>query len=100
VAQNAMQAHGCGVITGAVMVEAEFVLPRPKSTPKRRTPLATRRPDADKLLRAILDAITNVVIADDALAVDLRATKRLAEIGESPGARITVTPKGEERSRG
>jgi hypothetical protein len=32
-----------------------------------------------------------VVIADDALAVDLRATKRLAELGEGPGARIAVT---------
>jgi hypothetical protein len=30
-------------------------------------------------------------IVDDAQIVDLHATKRLAEIGEPPGVRITVT---------
>jgi crossover junction endodeoxyribonuclease RusA len=90
-AATAMSVAGHSIIATAVAVEAEFILPRPKSTPKRRTPPATKRPDCDKLLRAILDAITHVAIADDALAVDLRATKRLAELGEQPGARITVT---------
>jgi crossover junction endodeoxyribonuclease RusA len=92
--QVAMFAHnamgGQQLLTGAVAVRLEFVLPRPVSTPKRRTPPAVRRPDLDKLVRAILDAITSVIIADDSQVVELHATKRLAEIGESPGVRIGV----------
>jgi crossover junction endodeoxyribonuclease RusA len=89
VARGAMD--GRPIITGAVAIDVEFVLPRPKSTPKRRTPLATKKPDLDKLIRAAGDAITDVVIADDSQVVDLHGTKRLAEIGEPPGAHIVVT---------
>jgi len=71
-------------------VGLDFVLPRPKSAPKRSTPHATKRPDVDKLARACLDAITGVIVGDDAQMVDLRATKRLAELGETPGVEITV----------
>lgn len=72
-------------------VRLEFVMPRPASTPKRRTPPAIRKPDIDKLARACLDAITSAgVISDDARVVDLHATKRLAELDETPGCRITV----------
>jgi crossover junction endodeoxyribonuclease RusA len=75
----------------ALTVRLEFVMPRPASTPKRRTPPAIRKPDIDKLARALLDAITSAgVISDDARVVDLHATKRLAEIGEATGCRITV----------
>jgi crossover junction endodeoxyribonuclease RusA len=87
-AHNAMGGHQ--LITGAVAVCLEFVLPRPVSTPKRRTPPAVKRPDLDKLERAILDAITDVIIVDDSQVVDLHATKRLAELGESPGVSIRV----------
>jgi len=66
------------------------VLPRPKSAPKTKTPAAVKRPDVGKCARAILDAITGVVIVDDAQVTDLHATKRLAELGEPPGVRITV----------
>lgn len=72
-------------------IRLEFVMPRPVSTPKRRTPPAIRKPDIDKLARACLDAITSSgVISDDARVIDLHATKRLAEIGETSGCRITV----------
>lgn len=74
-----------------IVVRLEFVMPRPASTPKRRTPPAIRKPDVDKLARALLDAITSAgVISDDARVVDLHATKRLAELGETPGCRITI----------
>jgi crossover junction endodeoxyribonuclease RusA len=75
---------------GAVVVALNFVLPRPVSTPKRVTPAAVKRPDLDKLARAILDAITDVVIADDSQVVRLTATKRLAELGEAPFTTIEV----------
>ncbi len=69
----------------------EFRMPRPKSTPKA-TPAAVKRPDLDKLARAVLDAITGTVLVDDSQVVDLSASKRLAEVGESPGALISVWP--------
>jgi crossover junction endodeoxyribonuclease RusA len=96
----ALAAHhaldGATPFVDAVSVGLEFVLPRPKSTPKRRTPPAIKRPDLDKVTRSVLDAITGVVLLDDAQVVDLHASKRLAGIGETPGVTITVeqTEKG------
>lgn len=87
-AHNAMA--GGRLIDGAVGVVLGFVLPRPKSAPKTRTPLAVKRPDVDKLERAVLDAITGVVIVDDSLVVDLRGSKRIAEIGETAGVQVRV----------
>lgn len=87
-AHNAMR--GRPLLSGAVTVELRFVLPRPVSTPTRSTPAAVKRPDLDKLTRAIFDAITGIVVADDSQVVDLRAAKRLAEIGEPAGVTITV----------
>lgn len=65
-----------------------FILPRPASTPKSRTPPATKRPDLDKLDRAILDALTHVLYEDDSQVTHINSAKRLAEPGESPGCRI------------
>lgn len=76
-------------ITVAVVLDVEIVRPRPVSTPKRSTPPAATRPDVLKHARAVEDSITDAgVWSDDALVVDLHARKRLAEIGETPGARI------------
>lgn len=77
--------------TAALAVDIRFVMPRPASTPKHHTPAAIKRPDLDKLVRAVLDALTHTVFADDSLLIDLRARKRLAEAGEPPGAQIAVT---------
>lgn len=83
--------HARNVASGvAVSVRCDFVMPRPKSTPKRSTPPAIRRPDIDKLVRAILDAVTGICFADDSQVVDLRATKRLALPEETPGVHITI----------
>jgi crossover junction endodeoxyribonuclease RusA len=76
---------------GPVAVGLEFVLYRPKGLPKSRpTPAATKAPDIDKLTRAILDALTHVIFTDDAQVTVVLARKRVAELGESPGARIWV----------
>jgi crossover junction endodeoxyribonuclease RusA len=80
------------VYAGPMGVTLDFVLPRPKSAPKRSTPAADKRPDIDKLVRAILDALTGVTIHDDAQVVRLYATKRVAEIGEGPGVHVCVVP--------
>ena len=87
-------AHTMGtatVWTGPVRVQLEFVLPRPTSLPKSKpTPAAVKRPDTDKLVRAVLDALTGVVWGDDSQVVALHATKRVAELGEQPGVSITA----------
>ena len=76
---------------GAVEMQLQFTMPRPKSTPKKRTPPATKRPDLDKLTRAACDAIVSSgVIADDAAIVRADTSKRLAEIDEAPGLRIRL----------
>jgi crossover junction endodeoxyribonuclease RusA len=96
----ALAAHtamaGSELSAGAVTLALSFVLPRPKSTPKRLTPPAVKRPDLDKLVRAVLDAITDVVIVDDAQVTNLYATKRLAGLGENPGVniRLSTAPDG------
>lgn len=77
-------------LLGPVGLELEFVMPRPTSTPKRRTPPAIKKPDVDKLQRAVLDALTKVVWADDSVITEVRAMKRLAELDEQPGCQIRV----------
>ncbi len=50
----------------------------------------TGKPDADKLARACLDALSSVVYRDDAQVASLRVVKRWPGEGEAPGASIRV----------
>lgn len=75
----------------ALAVHISYVLPRPLSLPKTKpTPPATKKPDVDKLDRAVLDALSNTVYVDDSQVTTLIGHKRLAELGEQTGARIVV----------
>lgn len=56
-----------------VEVTMNFYFSKPKSAAKRRG--MTVRPDCDKLVRSIADAITGVLIADDAQIVEFHARK-------------------------
>lgn len=87
----ALAVHDCGwpMLNGPVEVWLLFVLPRPKSTPKR-TPPAVKRPDIDKLARAVLDAITGIAIRDDSIITDLHAHKEICGIGKTPGVHINL----------
>lgn len=58
-----------------VALTVVWTLAKPKSTPKRVTQ-PTKKPDADKLLRAVLDSLTGVAYADDSQVVTIMATKR------------------------
>lgn len=91
VAQYAHQAE-FELAPGPVAVAVSFVLRRPVSAPKTKHIHAIHRPDVDKLIRAILDALTGIAYADDAQVTQLYAGKRLAVVGEAPGALITVRP--------
>lgn len=81
----------------ALVVMIVFVMPRPVSTPKTKpTPLAVKRPDVDKLTRAVLDALDSTsgagVFADDSQVITVHAHKRVAELGEPTGAMIHIQP--------
>jgi Holliday junction resolvase RusA-like endonuclease len=77
------------VMDGPVTVLATFRLMRPVSAPKRVTVPATR-PDLDKLVRALLDGITGVVVRDDALVVRVDAEKVYADDVYPPGVSVEV----------
>lgn len=77
---------------GPLHVHLEFRFPRPKSHYRggrrdkdRLRPnapkLAAKRPDLDKLCRAILDALTGVVYLDDAQVAYLQARKAYTDDG-------------------
>lgn len=76
---------------GPLSVNLVFVMPRPTGTPKRSTPPAIKRPDLDKLTRAVFDALGSAGLwRDDSQVTQLTAAKRLAEREETPGCHITV----------
>jgi crossover junction endodeoxyribonuclease RusA len=90
-------------LTGPVTVALAFRFPRPKShwlPANARRPAAelrldapvfvTSKPDADKLARAALDALTGVVFGDDAQVSTLSVVKRYAGLVEGPGVHVTV----------
>lgn len=86
----ARAAHGKTLIpNGGYEVICVFFLPRPKSLPKRyRFP--TKRPDSDKLVRSVLDAVTGIVWRDDAQVVKLIAIKEYANEKEPPGVAVEI----------
>lgn len=71
-------------------LDVEFVLPRRAGAPKTYTPAHTRKPDVDKLLRCIGDALTKLVWTDDSRITHWAGSKREAAPGETPGARIRL----------
>jgi crossover junction endodeoxyribonuclease RusA len=85
VAAHASMAYDAEPYDGAVGLFAIFVLPAPKR--RRVRPLHDRRPDLDKLLRAVGDAVTGVVITDDARIARMDAVKLY---GDTPRALLTV----------
>lgn len=95
----AVEAAGwCSALTGPLGVSVAFTLPKPKSAPRTRRTYPAKRPDLDKLVRAVLDAMTGVVFADDAQVIALHAVKLYAgdedPALDRPGAVIEVTDEG------
>jgi crossover junction endodeoxyribonuclease RusA len=63
-------------LLGPLVVEATFTMAKPASAPKRRRVWPDTRPDVDKLLRALLDGLTDGgVYADDGQVVAALAFK-------------------------
>lgn len=96
-AHNAMLEAGLSVIAPKVevSVSAVFVFKRLSNAPKRepgRMPMVSP-PDIDKLLRAILDALTGVCFADDGQVTHTATRKCRAAIGEMTGVELTIIGK-------
>lgn len=83
------------MLEGPVSVRFDFTVRKPVSAPKRTRTYPSKKPDLDKLTRAICDALTQAqAYGDDGQIVDLYATKSypgetLYALSE-PGVAITV----------
>ncbi len=97
-------------ITGPVEVLLGFRFPRPRShyhpanrrrpTPDLRLDAPAHhvgRPDADKLARSALDALTAVVFADDSQVARLIVAKRYVDETEGPGVAVRIRQLEETR---
>lgn len=74
-----------------ISVSMTFYMPRPKS--RKKDNYHATRPDLDKLIRAVLDGITNSgLITDDAIVARIEADKfYVDEVVPSPGVSIHIT---------
>lgn len=67
---------GCTPIDSPIIISMRFQLKRPK-TVKRDHP--TVPPDLDKLVRGVLDGLTNTAYTDDSQVIDIKASKVYSE---------------------
>ena len=90
VATAARVSHSGARLDGHLSVDMLFLLPRPTSAIR---PYPSVKPDLDKLVRAVMDGITDAdVWADDARVVELWTAKAYAADGDTPGVIVYVTP--------
>lgn len=80
------QGFGTVKVDQVVSVSIRTVFLRPKSVASSTVWKGTK-PDADKLTRAVLDALTWAILKDDARVAQLYVDK---VFGDTPGARILV----------
>ena len=77
-------------LTGPISLNLKFCLPIPKSTSKKRRLTLNwqiKKPDIDKLARAVLDSLTGVIYKDDSQVAKLTAEKVYADC---PGVFIGI----------
>lgn len=73
-ALHAVESAGESITRDPIGISVRFYFARPTSTSKKVLHKTTK-PDIDKLLRGILDALTGIVFADDAQAVSESCVK-------------------------
>lgn len=85
-------------LEGAVELDLFFRLPRRQKHRRRDLKRdAAVRPDADKLTRAIKDALSGVLYRDDGQVTTLRVRKRIALYADpQTGVRISIGPDLED----
>jgi len=86
--------HFRGVtLKGEVRLALDFVMPRPLRASDLAYVPCAKKPDIDKLERAIMDALTDAgAWKDDCQVVAVAKVKRTALAGETPGVWIDVSP--------
>ena len=84
---NAARKANVNKAEGAVEVALTFIMLKPK-TVKRKEPFV--RPDLDKLIRAVLDGLTDVAYLDDQQVTHIQATK---VYGDNQGVWIRITDR-------
>ena len=89
VAEAAGRAGQGVVLDGAIHLTLHFRLVRPKSLPRRVTE-HVKKPDLDKLVRAVKDALTGVCYVSDSQVVAVMATKHYAQRGNAPGVVVRL----------
>ena len=87
-AQNAMVKQGMKLLTGPVKLYCVFYVPQPKRV-KSGLELSTTRPDLDKMVRSVGDALEGTCYKHDAQVAGIVATKFYSL---KPGVQITVEP--------
>jgi crossover junction endodeoxyribonuclease RusA len=97
----AAQHAGAEMVKGAVRLDVAFSLIRPKShmgtgrnahLVKGSSPrYPTTNPDIDKLLRSLLDALTQVCFADDNQVTQINVTKSYTAPGDAPCTYVRLT---------
>jgi len=81
------------LLDAGVRLTVAFYLPRPKKYQKRGIyPPHVTKPDLDKLLRSVKDALKGVTWQDDSQVIDVVAMKRYAGVDEAPHAEVWVEP--------
>jgi Holliday junction resolvase RusA-like endonuclease len=86
---------------GALKAHVVFRMPRPEGHYdkagglKRDAPIhVSKAPDLDKLQRSTFDAMNKLVYMDDGQLAEIRARKRYVDIGEQPGADVSIEAYG------
>ncbi len=77
------------LLDGPIGLTVRFYLPRPKLI-KAKTVPHLKKPDLDKLVRSVKDALSQVVWQDDSQVVLITAVKTYAYVGQVPRAEIHV----------
>lgn len=86
-------------MTGPVMLSVQFVFPRPKRLQRKKDPTCRIRkwdkPDLDNALKAVMDALNEVVWKDDqAICQVSDLSKWYAAVGEEPKTVVMVVTRG------
>lgn len=89
-ANQAQQYKPTQLLRGAIHMELRFYLPPPRNK-KKSVILHTKRPDIDKLIRAIFDALKSVIYVDDAQICCISSGKMYADALFPPGVNIRIT---------
>lgn len=87
-AQNAMKRQEVEMLGGAIKLYCVFYVPQPKRI-KLGLELSTTRPDLDKMVRSVGDALEGTCYKSDAQVAGLVATKFYSL---KPGVQVTVEP--------